>query len=254
MRRAAAAALALVALAGCGGTKHAAAAPHLHVEGPYGTGADQVWLVRPAGPPKSVVVFLHGVGDATEDTPLNHERWLLHLAENGSAVVYPRYESAPTYEAQPKADEHALKGVALGFKTLGLPKVPAVIIGYSRGGPLALDLAALTPVLGLQPKGVLAVFPSRRFPDEPNLDLRVLNPNERIWIMVGDRDKVVGTYGAAELLKRLGAVGFPQRNIRLMAVVSRDGFTATHLSVLSDSAIAQTVFWGTADSLLTRVR
>jgi predicted esterase len=253
MRRAAAL-LALLALAGCGGAKHAAPAPRPHVEGPYGTGADQVWLVRPEGKPRSVVVFLHGLGDQTEDTPVNHEQWLVHLAEQGSAVIYPRYEAAPTIENQPKVDEHALRGVALGLKTLGIPKVPAVLIGYSRGGPLAVDLASVATMVGLEPRGILSVFPARRYPNEPPLDLRTIAPGEKIWIMVGDRDNVVGEYGAAELIHRLETAGFPKRQLRLLKVVSHGDFAATHLSVLSDSAAAKAAYWGTADSLIAGVR
>ncbi len=253
--RSAAAALAVLALAlaGCGGAKHADV-KQVHVEGPFGHGADQVWLVRPTGPIKSVVVFLHGLGGDTEDTPANHVPWLLHLAQQGSAVIYPRYEAAATIENQPKADEHAVRGVAAGLKLLGLPRVPAVVIGYSRGGPLAVDLAAVAPAIGLDPRGVLAVFPSRRFPNEPKLDLRALDPTERVWVMIGDRDTVVGPYGADELLQRLAASGFPQKSVRLIEVVSRGNFSATHLSVLSDSASARTAFWDTADSLVTGVR
>lgn len=253
MRRATAA-LAVLALAGCGGARHAAPAPQPLVEGPFGQGADQVWLVRPTGPTRSVVVFLHGLGGATEDTPANHVPWLLHLAQRGSAVIYPRYEAAPTIENQATADEHALRGVALGLKTLGLPKVPAVVIGYSRGGPLAVDLTAVAPAIGLEPRGVLAVFPARRFPTDPQLDLRALDHTDRIWVMIGDRDTVVGPYGANELLQRLAASGFPQRSVRLIEVVSHGDFSATHLSVLSDSASAQTAFWDTADALVTGVR
>jgi len=251
--RGAAAALAVLALAGCGSAKHPAAL-QARVEGPFGQGADQVWVVRPTGPTKSVVVFLHGLGGPTEDTPANHVPWLLHLAERGSAVIYPRYEVAATIDAQPAAAEHALKGVALGLKTLGLPRVPAVIIGYSRGGPLAVDLASVAPAIGLEPRGVLAVFPSRRFPSEPKLDLRALDPTELVWIMIGDRDTVVGPYGADELLQRLASSGFPQKSVRLIEVVSHGTFSATHLAVLSDSADARTAFWDTADALVTRVR
>ena len=253
--RLAAAALAVLALAlaGCGGAKQAAA-PQVHVEGPYGQGADQVWLVRPTGPVRSVVVYLHGLGGDTEDTPANHVPWLLHLAEQGSAVIYPRYEAAATIENQPKAAEHALKGTAIGLKALGLPRVPAVVIGYSRGGPLAVDLAAVAPAIGLEPRGILAVFPSRRFPNDPKLDLRALDPTERVWVMIGDRDTVVGPYGANELLQRLAASGFPQKSVRLIEVVSRGNFSATHLAVLSDSADARTAFWDTADALVSGVR
>lgn len=245
-------ALVALALAGCGGAKHAAPPPH--VEGPFGAGADQVWLVRPAGTPKSIVVFLHGLGGPSEDTPVNHEPWLLHLAQRGSAVIYPRYEAAPTIENQAKADEHALRGIALGLKTLGSPKAPTVVIGYSRGGPLAVDVAAVAPVVGLEPRAVLAVFPSRRFPTEPELDLRSLDPADRIWLMIGDRDTVVGRYGADELLQRLSESGFPKERVRLIGVVSHDGFSATHLAPLLDDASAHAAFWDTADSLVTGVR
>ena len=72
--------------------------------------------------------------------------------------------------------------------------------------------------------------------------------------MIGDSDTVVGPYGADELLQRLAASGFPQKSVRLIEVVSHGDFSATHLSVLSDSAGARTAYWDTADSLVTGVR
>src|SRR5207253_6966200 len=51
----------------------------------------EVWIIRPSGPPRSLVVFVHGLGEG-ETTPVNHRPWLEHLALEGSAVIYPRYE------------------------------------------------------------------------------------------------------------------------------------------------------------------
>jgi poly(3-hydroxybutyrate) depolymerase len=78
-------------LAGCGGgsTKP----EHGVAERSVGAGTNQVWLFEPKGQePKALVVFLHGRGDAREDTPYYHRPWLRHLAERGNAVLYPRYE------------------------------------------------------------------------------------------------------------------------------------------------------------------
>ena len=72
--------------------------------------------------------------------------------------------------------------------------------------------------------------------------------------MIGDRDTVVGPYGADELLQRLAAAGFPQQSVRLIEVISHGSFSATHLSVLLDSANARSAFWDTADSMVTGVR
>lgn len=58
-----------VALAGCGKTQP----PALLVERTFGTGSHQVWVFQQKGlAPKSVVVFLHGLGSAAEETPVNH--------------------------------------------------------------------------------------------------------------------------------------------------------------------------------------
>jgi DNA-binding transcriptional LysR family regulator len=42
-----------------------------------------------------VVVFIHGLGGLEETTPRYHLPWLRHLALEGSAVLYPRYETDP---------------------------------------------------------------------------------------------------------------------------------------------------------------
>jgi hypothetical protein len=55
-------------------------------EAPLGQGAGQVWVLRPQGPVRSVVVFVHGWGATSPEGTA----WLDHLRARGNAVVYPR--------------------------------------------------------------------------------------------------------------------------------------------------------------------
>ena len=107
---------------------------------PVGTGADRAWVLRPDGTPKSVVVFVHGLGGPGEILPTNHLPWLRHLVAQGNAVIYPAYEVQP---GGTKAVAHILAGVRNGMHALGDPKVPLAGIGYSRGGRLVVEWAAL---------------------------------------------------------------------------------------------------------------
>ena len=181
-------------LAGCGGNS---AKPERGVaERSVGAGTNQVWLFEPKGQePKALVVFLHGRGDAREDTPYYHRPWLRHLAERGNAVLYPRYEKIP-------GDSRALRFLvdAVPPAAAQLPKgLPVVLIGYSRGGGLAVDYAALHPEVGI-PRAVLAVFPVLL---DARLHLRSIPPSVRFLFLVGDRDTQVGADGARDLFQQL---------------------------------------------------
>ena len=71
-----------------------ASKPEPRMLGPFGNGADAYWLWKAQGTPKAVVVFEHGL-DESELNPATHRPWLWHLAREGDAVVYPRYEAVP---------------------------------------------------------------------------------------------------------------------------------------------------------------
>src|SRR5262245_20707273 len=110
LRRAAPLAGVAAAAAGCGSQTAATPTPAGHpiVERSYGKGADQVWSFRRRGrEPKAVVVFLHGLYDRTETTPINHLPFLRHLAGRDYAVLFPRYETVP---GRGQAPLHALRG------------------------------------------------------------------------------------------------------------------------------------------------
>ena len=241
---AAALAAALVLLAGCG-----RGATQDALDEPVGKGADRAWVLEPEGSPQSVVVFVHGLGGPTEILPTNHLPWLRHLAAEGSAVIYPAYETRP---GGTRAVAHILAGVRNGLDALGNPDVPLVGIGYSRGGRLVVEWAALRRPT---PKAVLSVFSSQINPAmEPPIDLRKLDRGMQLRILVGDRDEAVGNAGAAELLERLLAFGFPQQNIRGSVVHSTTDLTADHFAPLDPGLDAQRLFWEPADRLIAAAR
>jgi predicted esterase len=231
-------------LAGCGGGGSSDA-----LDPPVGSGAGRAWVLRPDGPPKSVVVFVHGLGGPQEILPTNHLPWLRHLVDQGSAVIYPAYETAP---GGTRAVAHILAGVKNGLHELGDPKVPLAGIGYSRGGRLVVEWAALQRPA---PHAVLSVFPSQINPMmEPPIDLRRLDHAMKLKVLVGDSDQAVGNAGAAELLDRLLTFGFPQQNIQGSVVHSTPDLVADHFAPLDTGADARRLFWAPGDQIVNTAR
>src|SRR5436190_4510423 len=220
---------AALALAGCGGS---GATPT--IEGPYGKGRDQIWLVRARGKPRAVVAMLHGLG---RNSGLTFQPWLLHLAAEGDDVIYPRYEQPPP---DPKARDGVVEGVRAGLARLDRPHVPLVLVGHSRGGRLAVEAAAY-----LKPALAIAIFPGLINPAfEPPTDFKRLPSSTKLWLLVGDRDRSVGNARAIELFERLRAFDFPRANINGSVIHSTNTFTADHLAPLRSDAATRRVLWG----------
>jgi dienelactone hydrolase len=245
-----AALLATLATAGCGGS--APSAPtrpvsHRVVERFYGKGANSVWVFRRQNErPKAVVVFLHGLYDKVESTPLNHLDFVRHLAGRGYAVVYPRFEQEP---GEPRAPLHALSGTVIGLRALGYEgKAPVVVMGYSRGGGLALDLAGLLPGVNVLASGVLSVFPALMDPPLP--DYRSIPPTSPIVFLVGDRDTNVSHYGRDQMVQLLRLRGYPLGNVHTVVIHSTPVFRADHYSFMGSTAPARRAFWDRADALV----
>jgi predicted esterase len=232
-------------LAGCGG----AAQPQPTGERAFGAGADAAYVLFPAQRPwRSVVVYFHGHGDQAETTPVHHRPFLDHMTARGSVVIYPAYESAP---GGFNAARHALNGVQAAMREVPeLARLPLVGIGYSRGGHLVVDYAAIAPA-ALKPKAILSLMPASS--EELSPDLRRIPPGTRIHVVVADRDEVVGVQGAQALIDELGAAGFRRRDFTVSVAKTVPGFRATHLSVFGTSPAARRAYWAPADRLISAV-
>jgi dienelactone hydrolase len=246
-----AALLAAVATAGCGSgsssSEPARPVSHRVVERFYGKGADSVWVFRRQNErPRAVVVFLHGLYDRVESTPLNHLDFVRHLAGRGYAVVYPRFERVP---GEPRAPLHALSGTVIGLRSIGYRgKAPVVVMGYSRGGGLALDLAGLLPGVNVLASGVLSVFPALMDPPLP--DYRSIPPTSPIVFLVGDQDRNVSHYGRDQMIELLRLRGYPLGNVHTVVIHSTPVFRADHYSFMGSTAPARRAFWDRADALV----
>jgi pimeloyl-ACP methyl ester carboxylesterase len=243
---------ALVVVAGCGGSgghTQAKLTP-LVTQGPLGSGPNEVWFYAAKAKPRSLVIFLHGYGGPTEETPANHVPWLKHLAAEGNDVIYPRYEVGASTNPYPNIDT----AVREATSKLGNPHVPVIVIGYSRGGRIAIDYAALRAAAGREPRLVVCVFPAVHAPGERLASLRPLDANMRLVLMVGDKDTGVDGSGARVILARLELANFPGSRIKLIVVRSNKKFQATHLSVLENNRGARLAFWKPTDRLIDSVR
>jgi hypothetical protein len=240
---------AVAATAGCGGSS----APHLAAleqQGPIGSGENEVWFYAAKGKPRSLVIFLHGYGGPVEETPKNHVPWLKHLAAEGSDVIYPRYEVGGAPDPYPNID------AALDEATqrLGKPHVPVIVIGYSRGGRIAVDYAAVRAARGQEPSAVLTVYPGEHSQYEKLGPLKKLDSKLKLEIMLGDKDTSVDGRGARLILARLELAGFPGSGIKLIVVKSTPSFKADHFSVMRTTPAAKAKIWKPADELIDSVR
>jgi hypothetical protein len=226
--------LGALVLAGCG---DGSSTPK--IEGPFGAGRAQAWVVR-ADQPKAVVAVLHGLAP---DPGLAFRPWLTHLAAEGYDVIFPRYEEVT---GAPWARDGVVDGVRNGLKHLGRPTVPLVLVGHSRGGRLAVEAAPF-----LKAREAIAIFPGLINPNwEPQTDFRALPRSTAVWLLVGQDDKDVGAAGAVELYRRLRYFGVPRAQIHAGIIHSTRTFKADHESVYRTGPGAQKAIWGRVDRLI----
>lgn len=235
-----------LALAACGSSSPTKSS----IEGPIGKGSNGVWIFRPAGRPKNVVIFFHGQGGPTETTPANHRPWIDHLVATGNAVIYPRYE----LDYSPAVLAPALAGVRTATERLGLPDLPVVALGYSRGAALALEYAAAAPARHvLVPDLVESVNPVPVGEQTHLVDLKPLARRTIFALIVSDGDPR-GPDGAKGLLDRLRVARFPGTQIRIRFATSHGSFVADHLAPLQSTPGARAAYWAPTDQLLREIK
>ena len=236
--------VAFLALSGCGGG--GSSSTRSSVVGPITHDSKGVWIFRPAGAPKRLVIFFHGQGGPTETTPANHRPWIDHLVKRGAVVVYPRYELSYS----PTVLDPAVAGIRTARNRLDLKKLPVLALGYSRGAALAVEYAAVSAGMHVPvPDAIESVNPVPYGETARNVNLQPLRERTILAILVSDRDPHASD-GAALLLGRLRGAGFPGGQIRLNVARSQGLFQADHLAPLGSSAAARKAYWAPTDALI----
>jgi dienelactone hydrolase len=212
-----------------------------------------VWLLLPAGPIRSVIVFGHGWKQAppsASDPWVGQFRpWLDHLVAGGSVVIFPRYQLGGDAAGAERVAAYR-RGLQLGFARLGRPAVPVVAVGYSYGASLAFYYAANAASWGLPPVAAVdAVFPAGTI---PGAALPAPPPSLRALIEVGDRDTVAGAPDASPFWAWLA--NKPARLKRYRTVHSSGSFVAVHAAPKGTSLEARQAFWAPLDALIATVR
>jgi hypothetical protein len=222
------------------------------IEGPYGRGGGQVWVVVPDRPVRSVVVFGHGWKLAPPSPAYSwvgqFRPWLDHLAADGSAVIFPRYQLGVGDPQDATRVLDFAAGIHTGYALLGRPKVPVVAVGYSFGASLAFYYGANAAAWRLPlPSAVQAVFPGGMI---PGASLPRLNRSVRVLIQVGDADTEAGSAGADQFWTWLATHSSSRK--RYQVVRSSPRLAAIHAAPKSASSAAQRTFWAPLDRLIAQ--
>lgn len=223
------AALVAALLAGLMGTRHSAAQdvtpPGQPATGPggadyafdvvraerHGVQPTGYWLFEPdeaslADLDLRVVLFLHGY---TATDPTSMRAWIDHLVRLGNVVVFPDYQlDDPLGESPLEYVPNMIEGVSAAIAELeGRDQVPTgldrlTVVGYSMGGVLGLNYAAMAADLDLPvPSAVMAVTPGGcRGCDGPGgndfgvpyRDLSRIDPATKLLVVTGEDDDFVG--------------------------------------------------------------
>ena len=217
------------------------------VTGPFGAGRTQVWILNPAATPKSIVLFAHG-WTATDPNDWHRARFD-HLCANGSVVLFPRYQR-DALDPWPQSVDGFRRGVQIGFEELGSTRAPVVAAGFSFGGALVNYYAGHARAWKVPvPHSVFSIFPTTRVPGRP---AGTPPASVRFVILAGDRDEVVGTSGATDLMAWLKRHPAAKKTYRL--VRSSAALTASHEAPKEMTAASTRTFWKPIDVLVADAR
>ena len=218
------------------------------VTGPFGTGRTHVWILNPAGKPKSIVLFAHG-WTATDPNDWHRVRFD-RLCANGSIVLFPRYQR-DELDSWPQSVDGFRRGVQIGFEQLGSARrLPVVAAGFSFGGALVNYYAGNARAWEVPvPRSVLSIFPTTRVPGRsagtPPASVRFL-------ILAGDRDEVVGTAGAMDFMAWLKRHPAARKTYRLIR--SSAALTANHEAPKELTAASTRTFWKPIEIMVADAR
>ena len=211
-----------------------------------GSGANQVWILRPTARFRAIVVFGHGWS-----TPMPGDAfaaWIAHLRSRGNLVIYPRYrESAADNSSSALLAFQA--GVVAALRHLEPIRVPIFALGKSFGASAVFYYAAEAATWKVPgPAAVVSIFPAYPIGALPSL---AIPRDTYVRILVGDADTTAGSGGANAFWSWLAP--HPSSRKSYQVIHSRPGFTANHDSAQRSDQIARAVFWQPIDTLIARL-
>ena len=211
-----------------------------------GSGRSQVWILRPTGTIRDIVVFGHGWSTPTPNDAF--AAWIDHLRSRGSLVIYPRYR-----ESLGDSSSSALlafqAGVVNALHHLEPVRVPILALGKSFGASAVFYYAAEAATWRVPgPGAVVSIFPAYPIGGPPALPIP---PGTYVRILVGDADTTAGSGGANAFWGWL--TPHPAELKSYQVIRSRPGLIANHDSAQRSDPIARRVFWKPVDTLLTRL-
>jgi acetyl esterase/lipase len=240
----------------CGGAKEEgrraeAKAPGLITER-FGRGAQTTFVIRPkrAGP-HPAVIFLHGWGATL---PANYRPWLDHLARQGNAVIYPRYQDS--FLTPPdQVLGNLIAGVRLALARTPIRPETLVVAGHSAGGALSADYAAIATSARLPaPRAILSLYPGRTLrgidTGIPEVAPGRIPRATRIVALAGADDATVGTAPAKRIVASATGVPRARRTYELI----RDPAVSDHLGPQRATTASRRTFWRRLDALIARAR
>jgi dienelactone hydrolase len=231
----------LLVLAGCGGGDE----PEFATE-TVGRGPQTATIVRPDVDGRvPVVVFLHGWG-ATRPRP--YQPWIDHLAREGNAVIYPRYQDS-FVDGPSQVLGNALAGVRLALARIDEEPGSLVVAGHSAGGALAADYAAIARAAKLpEPVAVFSAYPGRTLRGAslgiPEIDPGRIPETTEVVALAGTNDSVVGQSVARRIASATGG----------QLVVVDDPRTSDHQGPVRADTASRREFWDRLDALIDRAR
>lgn len=195
-----------------------------HASGPFGSGAEAVWIFEPESPkPKTapVIVFLHGYTGVDSRV---YGGWIEHLVRRGNTVVYPVYQDTPV--GQERYTRNALAGIKEAFRVLreeaGHVRPDAAerwaIVGHSLGCPIGANVASMAEKAGLpKPLAFLACNggdANSLFKFLPGIMESPQHiPDMLLLVVIGEDDKFVGDIVGRQIFDGSTAVKPEHKNL-----------------------------------------
>ena len=237
--------LALFLLAGCGGASSSSTSSPATTTEPASTSSNPTATadVFPAkNAERATVVLYHGWTDIEPDDYLP---WIEHLNSEGVAVIFPRYQrSVVSSPAEMLADAETATRDGLDKAP---PAGPVIAVGYSLGGGYSVVYGANAAAWNVPaPAAIYAIFPA--MPPVVPEPFGTVPPETPVTMLVGDRDAVVGDFGATALAT---AIAPHTATIRTLSSTSEMVFE--HLAPKRTDSAAQRAFWLPLDRLIDKL-